>query len=183
MLDQKQGERLIQIVSDNIKSVLLTGNKIDINSDEKWLMENKATFVTLTISGNLRGCIGSLEAYRSLYTDIIENSFNAAFRDPRFPPLDENEFNNTDIEVSVLTPKKELIYNDIDDLKSKLFIGEDGVYLTHKGHGATFLPQVWEQLPNFKSFFSHLLLKAGLPEEILYHGHPKIETYKVQKFR
>jgi hypothetical protein len=145
------------------------------------LQKNGASFVTLTQEGKLRGCIGSLEAKRPLIEDIISNAKSAAFRDPRFPKLTREEFLITDIEVSVLTPPTLLEYDDIEDLKSKIKPNIDGVILKLNSNQATFLPQVWEELPEFNSFFGHLLHKAGLPMDS-FKNHPTIYTYQVNKF-
>ena len=141
-----------------------------------------ASFVTLTQNGQLRGCIGSLTACRPLIEDIMANAKSAAFRDPRFAKLTREELQMTDIEVSVLTAPKHLEYDDIEDLKRKINPNIDGVILKLNSHQATFLPQVWEELPVFENFFGHLLQKAGLPMDGL-KNHPKIYTYKVEKFK
>jgi AmmeMemoRadiSam system protein A len=144
--------------------------------------QKTATFVTLNLNGNLRGCIGSLVATRDLYDDIIHNAQSAAFNDPRFAPLSIEEFKNIDLEISILTPAHKLEYSSIDDLKSKIKIGEDGVILKYNSYQATFLPQVWDQLQEFEIFFAHLCNKAGLNSDCL-NNHPQIYTYKVQKIK
>ncbi len=145
------------------------------------LKEPGATFVTLTYDGNLRGCIGSLEAYRPLLEDLTQNAKAAAFEDPRFYPLSVEEFAKTSIEVSLLSSPALLDYTDVNDLKNKITPFEDGVILKLGSRKSTFLPQVWEQLPDFESFFSHLCQKAGLDENCL-EKHPSIYIYKVEKF-
>ncbi len=142
-----------------------------------------ACFVTLTISGELRGCIGSLEAHRPLYEDVINNSENAAFRDPRFPPLSASEAESVIIEISVLTPREEISYSGFSDLKKKIIPHKHGVYLSHSFYSATFLPQVWEHLSSHEEFFSHLCYKAGLDTDFILNDHPKIEVYSVENFR
>lgn len=142
-----------------------------------------ACFVTLTINGELRGCIGSLEARRPLYEDVIKNSENAAFSDPRFPPLSAGEVLSVKIEISVLTPREEIIYSGFSDLKKKIIPHKHGVYLSHSFYSATFLPQVWEQLNSHEEFFSHLCYKAGLDPDFILNEHPKIEVYSVENFR
>lgn len=141
-----------------------------------------ATFVTLTYNENLRGCIGSLEAYRPLLEDLIQNAKSAAFGDPRFYPLSKEEFDKTSVEVSLLSSPKIVDYKDIEDLKRQIVPFEDGIVLKLNSKKATFLPQVWEQLPNFESFFSHLCQKAGLEANCL-EKKPEIYTYKVEKFK
>ena len=148
------------------------------------LKQNAATFVTLTTNPDdqLRGCIGSLEAYRPLYKDIISNAQAAALRDPRFNPLTLEELQNIKIEVSILTEPKVLTYTDEKDLKNKLIPLRDGVVLKHNGRHATYLPQVWEQLPTFKPFIESLCQKAGLPSNCLSE-HPEISIYQVKKYK
>jgi len=144
------------------------------------LAKNGAVFVTLKKSDNLRGCIGSLIAHRSLLDDIISNAVSAGFKDPRFPPLSESELSEIKIEVSLLSPYKELIYKDKDDLKKKIRVNVDGVILKLGSNQATFLPQVWEDIADFDSFFAHLCHKAGLSPNCLDY-HPKIYTYQVEE--
>ena len=142
--------------------------------------EKRATFVTLSLHGELRGCIGSLLPHRSLLDDILDNARSAAFRDPRFLPLNKAEFEEVEIELSLLSVPETLEYSSIDDLKSKIRLGEDGVILRLDGYQATFLPQVWEQLPTFELFFNHLCQKAGLGGGCLAE-HPEIRIYQVEK--
>ncbi len=146
------------------------------------LGREQATFVTLTIDGQLRGCIGSIVPHRPLIDDLIHNARAAAFEDPRFPPLSREEYDRIDIEVSLLTVPQELSYTDVEDLRRKIRPGVDGVILNLNGRQATFLPQVWEELPDFDLFFAHLCVKAGLPQNCLAY-HPVILTYQVEKFK
>ncbi|HSR73468.1 MAG TPA: AmmeMemoRadiSam system protein A [Sulfurovum sp.] len=148
------------------------------------LKENGAAFVTITTKPNeqLRGCIGSLQAYRPLYKDIIMNAQAAAMYDPRFLPLGVEELSQINIEVSILSEPKVLNYDDIADLKSKVVPFQDGIVLKHNGRQATYLPQVWEQLPDFDDFFSSLCLKANLSRDCLSQ-HPEISTYTVKKYQ
>lgn len=145
------------------------------------LAEPGAVFVTINERSSLRGCIGSLVAYRPLIEDLIENAKAAAFGDPRFPPLRPEEFDKITIEISLLSEPKPLEYSDIQDLRQKIRPGIDGVVLKLDGRQATFLPQVWEDLPDFDQFFAHLCLKAGLPANCLEY-HPEILVYQVQKW-
>lgn len=146
------------------------------------LAQKGATFVTLTLHGALRGCIGSLSAYRPLIDDLIDNARSAAFRDPRFYPLTITEFDEVEAEVSLLSEPKPLEYGSTADLKAKVRPGTDGVVLSLHGRRATFLPQVWDELPTFELFFSHLCQKAGLGADCL-EEHPKIELYQVEKVK
>ena len=140
-----------------------------------------ATFVTLTRDGRLRGCIGSLEAWRPLAEDVRANAVAAAFRDPRFPKLRADELVGVRIEVSVLGPTHPMAFQDEPDLLRQLNPHVDGVVLVAGGHRATFLPQVWEQLPDPLTFLRHLKRKAGLPEQ--YWG-PDVEVsrYRVTSY-
>jgi len=154
-----------------------------LKRDNPWLEEKGAAFVTLNRKADsaLRGCIGSIVAHQSLYDDIVKNAKSAAFGDPRFHALTPEEFDAITIEVSLLTPPQPLHYSSIVDLKSKIHIGEDGVILKLGPYQATFLPQVWEQLPSFELFFSHLCQKAGLSENCL-EEHPDIFVYQVEEY-
>ena len=165
----------------------LYGKKIDTDfyySKYPELKEKRAVFVTINKRGGLRGCIGSLVAHRPLLEDLIENAKSAAFGDPRFPPLTKEEFESgeLEIEISILTPPRGLMYKDVEDLKSKIKPGIHGVILTLDGRRATFLPQVWEQLPTFEEFFAHLCVKAGLEPNCLLR-HPHIYIYEAIKIK
>jgi len=146
--------------------------------------EDGAAFVTINTEPNeqLRGCIGSLHAYRPLYKDIISNAQAAALHDPRFLPLTLEELKHIKIEVSILSEPKVLVYHDIKDLESKVVPFQDGIVLKLNGKQATYLPQVWEQLPKFDDFFSSLCLKASLSNDCLSQ-HPEISTYTVKKYK
>lgn len=139
-------------------------------------------FVTLSLDGCLRGCIGSLTSQEPLSDTVRANAVNAAFRDPRFPPLTPEEFGRTAIEISVLSPPQPLAYGDADELVKRLRPGIDGLILRRGGASATFLPQVWKQLPRSQDFLSHLCLKAGLPAHAWQDGDLEVETYQVQSF-
>jgi AmmeMemoRadiSam system protein A len=127
------------------------------------LMELRATFVTLTIGGQLRGCIGRLEACRPLAEDVAENARAAAFEDPRFPPLTKKEFESVEIHISVLSPPEELSFSSEEDVLNQIRPGMDGLILKDGFHCGTFLPSVWEELLGKEMFWTNLKLKAGLP--------------------
>lgn len=127
------------------------------------LKVKRATFVTLTIDGRLRGCIGVLEACRPLAKDVAENACAAAFEDPRFPPLTQKEFEKVKIHISVLSPSQEMEFSSEADLLSQIRAGTDGLILQEGFRRGTFLPSVWEELPEKEIFWRHLKLKAGLP--------------------
>lgn len=147
-----------------------------------WLDAPGAVFVTLTQSGHLRGCIGSLAACRSLREDLEENACAAAFRDPRFPPLSAAELPVTCVEVSILSPAEPMVCADEADACRRLRPGIDGVILECGYHRGTFLPQVWEQLPDPVQFIGHLKLKAGLPADF-WSDQVRLSRYTVEKFK
>lgn len=157
-------------------------DKIKLLSDFPFLAQNSATFVTLTLNGQLRGCIGSLQSYRTLLDDLISNAYAAAFEDPRFYELTRDEFKKVKIEISILSTPVEVIYKNIEDLKLKIKPNIHGVILQKDGRRSTFLPQVWEQLPSFEEFFSHLCYKGSFEENCL-EFHPQIFIYEVKKIK
>ena len=146
------------------------------------LQTRSGTFVTLKIKNRLRGCIGSLDSSASIIEGVRRNALHAAFHDPRFSPLSTAEFDGTDIEISVLTPPLPLAYTDASDLLSKLRVDVDGVIIRKGAASATFLPQVWEQLPLPEDFLSHLCMKAGLQADAWRQGGLDVQTYQVQYF-
>jgi len=177
-------EVLLKIARDAIKEKFTNNLFIDKESLTKkypFLSEDGAVFVTLNKDKDLRGCIGSLIPHRTLLNDIIYNAQASAFDDVRFLPLSTEEFDDIDIEVSVLSKPQELKYSDTADLKNKIIPNVHGVILEYQNRKATFLPQVWEQLAEFELFFSHLGQKAGLGTNVL-ELHPKIYTYIVESF-
>lgn len=131
--------------------------------EPEWLAEPGATFVTLTINGELRGCIGTLEPHCSLGDDVTANAVAAAFRDPRFDPLRAAEFKDVRVEVSLLSPAEPIVAADEPAALAALRPHIDGVVLEYKQYRGLFLPQVWEQLPERAEFLAHLKRKAGLP--------------------
>jgi len=141
-----------------------------------------ATFVTLTQHDDLRGCIGSLDAWRPLAPDVQENARAAAFRDPRFEPLTVGELPDTRVEVSLLTPAEPMSFTSEADALTQLQPEIDGLIFTAGRHRSTFLPQVWEQLPDPAEFMAHLKQKAGLPAN--YWGPDvRLERYSVKKWK
>lgn len=141
-----------------------------------------ATFVTLTQRGELRGCIGSLEAWRPLLLDVQENARAAAFRDPRFAPLNEDELPITRVGVSLLTTPEPMSFRSEADALAQLRPNVDGIIFTAGNRRSTFLPQVWEQLPEPAEFMARLKLKAGLPGN--YWGQEvRLERYAVKKWK
>ncbi|ABK44653.1 protein of unknown function DUF52 [Magnetococcus marinus MC-1] len=141
-----------------------------------------ACFITLTKQGQLRGCIGSLQAHRSLAEDLLANGVAAALKDPRFPAVNREELDQLRVEVSLLTPAVKLEYRDSADLLEKLKPGVHGVILSMGTRRSTFLPQVWEQLPTPELFLNHLCKKAGLQGDCWQQG-PEISVYTVEKVK
>jgi hypothetical protein len=164
-LSRREQEILLQLALDSIREGLEHNRPLDIDVTdfEPTLRQKCACFVTLNRLGNLRGCIGHLEAVQALMTDVAENAFAAAFRDPRFPPLKAEELAQLDLHISILTPAEPLTFDSEQDLLRQLQPGVDGLILQDGLHRGTFLPSVWEQLPEPEQFLSHLKRKAGLP--------------------
>ncbi len=125
----------------------------------------RATFVTLQRRGDLRGCIGSLVARRPLVEDVAHNAYAAAFSDPRFPPLARHELEGLDVHLSVLSPMEPLTFRSEADLLGQIRPGVDGLLLEEGRHVGTFLPSVWESLPDAETFWRALKRKAGLPAD------------------
>lgn len=143
---------------------------------------DRGVFVTLKLAGALRGCIGNIEPVRSVADGVAANTVNAALHDHRFDPLTAGELDRVEISISILTQPEKLYFNDSEELCRSLNIGVDGVILKRGSASATFLPQVWEQLPNTETFLSHLCLKAGIPRDTWKSGDVDIHTYRVQHF-
>jgi hypothetical protein len=146
-----------------------------------WLARPGASFVTLMLEAKLRGCIGSLAATRRLGDDVAANAQAAALRDPRFPALTREEWARTEVEVSVLSPAKPMRFGDETELLAQLRAGEDGVILEHEGRRATFLPQVWEGLPDKRKFLDELMRKAAIPPDTRL-ARCKLWRYRVVKW-
>ena len=151
---------------------------------DKAFQNKSGTFVTLNLKMNdqLRGCIGSLEPSETILSGIRHNSINAAFNDYRFPSLSADELSQVKIEVSVLTDPQLLEYENGNDLLEKLRVDVDGVIIRHGSARATFLPQVWKELPEPEEFLSHLCKKAGLPPNAWSEAKLEVLTYQVQYF-
>lgn len=147
-----------------------------------WLREPGACFVTLTRQGALRGCVGTLEAYRPLGTDVRENALAAAFRDPRFTPLAREEFEAVRVEVSLLSPTEALVVADEEQALAAMRPGIDGIVFEYRHFRSTFLPQVWEQLPDPADFLARLKSKAGLPADF-WSDAVRLSRYTVTKWK
>jgi len=152
---------------------------VRLNDFSSIMQTSGATFVTLNKLGQLRGCIGALEAHQALIKDVSEHAFAAAFEDPRFPAVCEDEIEQLDISISILTPSTVIHFKSEKDLLTQLRPGVDGLILRAGFHQATFLPAVWEQLKKPEDFLNHLKVKAGLnandwPEEIVISRYESI---------
>jgi len=181
----EHGRKLLQIARQSISAALVArGQPGAPPAGEPWLRESRATFVTLMQGEELRGCVGALEAQRPLAEDVAENARAAAFEDARFKPLTPDEFARTDIEVSLLSTPKRLSFEDHADLIARLHPGVDGIILEHSEEGkhATFLPQVWEGLPDPEQFIAHLKQKAGISLSVDIR-RCKLKRYTVLKWR
>jgi len=164
MFDSGQQCVLLSLARRSIEHGLQHGCALTVGAADysETLRARRACFVTLHSEGKLRGCIGSLEARRPLIEDVAANAFAAAFRDPRFSPLARHELAAVHIDISVLSPPQPLQFESEQDLIDQLRPGIDGLILEAGTHRATFLPSVWEQLPEPRQFLEHLKLKAGL---------------------
>lgn len=172
---------LLSVARDSIEYGL-QGNMmktIDITNYSPRLQENGASFVTLKVKDQLRGCIGSLEAYRPLVADVAYNAYAAAFKDPRFYPLTDFEFPDLHLHISVLNKPESMTFDSEEDLLRQLRPNIDGLILTEGTHRGTFLPSVWETGLDAETFFKHLKLKAGLPENY-WSNTLKVERYTVE---
>ncbi|GAB4545592.1 MAG: hypothetical protein Fur002_19820 [Anaerolineales bacterium] len=146
------------------------------------LKADGASFVTLTVQGELRGCIGALQAYQPLVEDVREHAAAAALQDPRFPPVREAELSQIRIEVSRLTAPRPLEYSTPEELLARLTPRVDGVILTDGIRRATFLPQVWGQIPAPQEFLSHLCAKMGAPAALWRTKPLQVSVYHVEEF-
>ena len=146
------------------------------------LREKGSSFITLTVGGELRGCIGALEPYQSLAEDVREHAVAAALKDPRFLPVRKEELSDIQIEVSRLTRPVPLDYVDANDLLSKLRPHVDGVILRDGFRRATFLPQVWEKIPDPSEFLDNLCYKMGVKAGYWKNKHLEVLIYQVEEF-
>ncbi len=187
IFSEQQGQALVRLARMAILAKLDPQNTADGEAFLRKLVEpifqkRLGVFVTLTSQGRLRGCIGNLVASSTVLEGVKCNALNAAFNDSRFPPLTANEFGEIGVEVSVLTSPMSLHFIDSGDLAARLRPGVDGVILRKGAASATFLPQVWEQLPSVEEFLCHLCLKAGLTSDAWHSADITVETYQVEHF-
>ena len=174
---------LLRVARESIAHGLRSGRPLPVDPKEydPELRAMRATFVTLNERGRLRGCIGHLEAIQPLVADVAENAFNAAFRDPRFPPVSAGEFDALEIHISVLSPPEPMQFSSQEDLLQQIRPGIDGLILEEGAYRGTFLPSVWEELPDPRQFLAHLKRKAGLPQDY-WSDTLKVYRYTTESF-
>ena len=172
---------LLDLAKASIEQGLITGNPIspDISTLSKKITEQRATFVTLEKNQQLRGCIGMLQATRSLVEDVAHNAFAAAFNDSRFPALERQELEYLEIYISILNPSEPIYFSSEQDLLGQLRPGIDGLILETGSHRGTFLPTVWQSLPEPEKFLAHLKQKAGLPKDF-WSNTLRIQRYTTE---
>lgn len=177
LLDQ-YGEQLLFTAGKAIREGLHKKGQLSlkIKNAPPALMEDGACFVTLKKNGQLRGCIGSPEAHQQLIIDVATNAYKAAFNDPRFKPLSEDELPDLSLSISVLSQSSPMTFADEQDFLKQLRPGIDGLIIEDRGRRALFLPAVWRQLPDKETFVSHLKQKAGFAAD---HWSP---TFKAHRF-
>jgi uncharacterized protein len=173
---------ILDLAHKSIEQYFYTGELLKIPEAEipEKFQTEQSCFVTLELNKELRGCIGHIKPVQPLYLDIIENAVDAAFDDPRFLPLTEEEFTETKIEVSVLTVPVELSFSSPEDLLNKLRPNIDGVIIRRADRGATYLPQVWEEIPDKEKFLSELCLKAELLTDDWHKHDLRVWVYQVE---
>jgi hypothetical protein len=172
---------LLDAVTVSIKYGLENGRIMPVNAAlyPKKLQEQRACFITLETNGKLRGCIGSLKPQRPLIEDVVYNAYCAAFCDPRFMPLTKKEFSQLTKHIYVLSPSEPITFSSEQDLLKQIRPNIDGLILSDQGCRGTFLPSVWQNLPNPKDFLDNLKTKAGLPEDY-WSDTIKVERYTVE---
>ena len=177
MYSREEKEQLLEIAKYSIRYGLSNGRapEIILTNLSAPLREKRASFVTLKIKSMLRGCIGSLTAIQPLALDVANNAFSAAFEDNRFPPLTQKEFPDLKIHISILNPAERLKFADEKELIEQIRPGIDGIILKDKTKRATFLPSVWEGLPDPNEFIEKLKIKAGLTAT---HFSETMEVYR-----
>ncbi len=184
-ISEEEGKALVYLARKAIEEYLRDGIIIDLKDVpyENWKKKG-ASFVTLEnrYTGQLRGCIGSILPVQPLYKDVIRNAIAAATQDPRFPPVTYEELPDIRVKVSVLSFPEPLPYKDPQDLLNKIEPFKDGLILKYGNNQGTFLPDVWEELPDKVQFMSHLCLKAGLPQDCWLTLPVEIYRYRTKVF-
>jgi AmmeMemoRadiSam system protein A len=182
-LGKKEKQALLKLARSAIKASLTKKTTIE-RPDKNFplLQENRGCFVTLHKHGALRGCIGTIEAIRPLIDAVQQNALNAAFSDPRFPAVREDELEQISLEISVLTTPRQLTFTSPEELLDQLEPGVHGVIISQGYLSATYLPQVWDQLPDKESFLGSLCLKAGMAQEAWRDPNTQVKVYEVEYF-
>ena len=183
MLNEKQKQQLHEVAQRSIEYGLDNNEplKIKLSDYDQDLQTKRASFVTLHKNKQLRGCIGILEPLRPLVEDVSHNAFAAAFSDNRFPPVNSGELSQLDIHISILGTPEEIIFDSEDELISQLKPGVDGLILEEGRLKGTFLPSVWESLPDRHDFINHLKMKTGLPADY-WSDSIRVQRYTVEDF-
>jgi AmmeMemoRadiSam system protein A len=184
-LTEGEKQTLLKLARESIE-LMVQGKplpKLNLDSFTPLLKQNGASFVTLTIEKELRGCIGALEAYQPLVEDVREHAIAAALEDPRFPPIDQRELNRIRIEVSVLSLPQTLNYDSSADLIKKIRPHLDGVTIQYGERKATFLPQVWEKIPDPSEFMNQLCYKMIRQAKLWQETKLQVYTYQVEEFQ
>ncbi|MBW1718002.1 MAG: AmmeMemoRadiSam system protein B [Deltaproteobacteria bacterium] len=181
-LSDQDKKALLRLARSAIEAKIVVGIKVERPKPSPILKEDRGCFVTLHKFGQLRGCIGTIEPVCSLVECVGENAQNAAFKDPRFLRLSAEELPEIDIEVSVLSVPERLNFKNGDDLKCQLRPNVHGVILSRGMHSSTFLPQVWEQLPDKEQFLEYLCVKGGMPATAWKDSATKVEVYQAEVF-
>lgn len=179
-LPPEAGGILLDVARATITGAL--GLPAEFAAAPNWAQQPGATFVTLTGPQGLRGCIGSLQAYRPLGVDLRANALAAAFEDPRFPPLGVAEWSQVRVEVSLLSSLQRMYFDSEESLLAQIHPHRHGLVLTYGSRRGTFLPQVWEELPQPREFLRALKRKAGLPADF-WAGEMEVYWYTVEKWR
>jgi len=176
-LDPAQRSTLIEVARDSIEHGLRNGRPLDVSPCDHHpdLQVARASFVTLHRKGRLRGCVGHLEAIQALVVDVAQNAFAAAFQDARFKPLGQQQWPAVRLHLSILTPPEPIDCRDQADLLDQLRPGEDGLILQDGAQRGTFLPAVWESLPDPTDFLTELKRKAGLAPD---HWSDRLEVFR-----
>jgi hypothetical protein len=184
-LTDGEKQTLLKLARESIELVVgeKTLPKLNLDSFTPLLREKGASFVTLTIQKELRGCIGALEAYQPLVEDVREHAIAAALEDPRFLPVEKNELNRIRIEVSILSVPQVLSYDSSEDLIQKLKPHVDGVTIKYGERKATFLPQVWEKIPDPSEFMNQLCYKMIGQANLWRETKLQVFTYQVEEFQ
>lgn len=181
---EEEREFMLNLARESAEEYLKKGKTMELNEKEvpERLKENKACFVTFTENNQLRGCIGHILPQKPLYECIIENSINAAIKDTRFSPVIYDEMKNIRIDISILSVPVKLEYSNPEELLSKLKTKEHGVIIQRDSYQSTFLPSVWEFIPNKKEFLANLCVKAGMEGECWTDQKTQIYFYTAEDF-